>query len=129
LEKVASCGAQAKAYALLHRPAEAGYTWVDRPDFLAFHNAPVVVIVSGAKGNSQAHAECCRAGQNLMISAQARGLGTCWVGAPMLWLGSAEVQAELGVSDAYEPHAVFTLGWPATIPPGNPRERPPITWG
>lgn len=126
--RIADLGGQAKQYAREHRPSEAGYDWAGRPEFLVFHNAPAVMVISGAKGNSQAHAECRRAGQNLMISAHARGLGTCWVGAPMLWLRDTRVQAELGVPEAYEPHAVFTVGWPAAIPEGQPRERPQVIW-
>ena len=64
--------------------------WLDRPGFKIFWDAPVVIIISGPVG------DCCRAGQNLMLSAHARGLGTCWVGSPMLWLSTPEVRAELG---------------------------------
>ena len=42
-----------------------------------------------------------------MLSAHARGLGSCWVGAPMLWLRRAETRKELGIAEAFEPFAAF----------------------
>jgi nitroreductase len=127
-ERIAEYGARAKAYAREHKPAGAGYAWADREDFSVFFNAPVVVVISGRSENSQAVQECCRAGQTLMISATARGLGTCWVGSPLLWMSDPAVRAELSVPEGFEPYAVFTLGYPRTTPDGKPRGRPEIIW-
>jgi len=84
--------------------------------------APVVVIISGPVG------DCCRAGQNLMLSAHARGLGTCWVGSPMLWLTTPEVRAEFGIPATLTPVAVLCLGYPAAIPEAVVHDKPPIVW-
>src|SRR5579864_3551846 len=65
-DRIAALGARAKAYAEDHHPAEPGWDWAHRPDFNVFWNAPVVVIISGRVE------DCCRAGQNLMLSAHAR---------------------------------------------------------
>ena len=127
-ERIAAYGERAKAHAREHRPNAPGYGWADQPGFSVFFNAPTVVVISGAGDNNQAPAECCRAGQNLMISAHARGLGTCWVGSPMLWLGDPAVRAELGVPEGFAPFAVFTLGYPASTPEGTRRGRPRIIW-
>ena len=69
-----------------------------------------------------------RAGQNLMLSAHARGLGTCWVGSPMLWLTTSEVRAELAIPSGLTPVSVFCLGYPAEVPEATVRERPRIFW-
>ena len=127
-ERIADYSARAKRFAKEHRPDEAGYGLADKPDFTVFFNAPTVIVISGRADNSQATAECCRAGQNLMISAHARGLGTCWVGSPMLWMRDEAVKSELGIPSGFEPFAVFTLGYPATVPASQPRERPTIIW-
>ena len=111
-----------------HRPPGEGYDWVDRADFRVFLGAPVAIVISGAAGNSQSLGDCTRAGQNLMLSAHARGLGTCWVGAPMLWLGDPAIRAELGIRPAFAPFAAFTLGHPAGPAAGQPRGRPEIVW-
>lgn len=114
--RIAAYGERAKAYARAHRPRLANYEWADRPDFLIFHGAPAVIIISGPGQASWAQGDCDRAGQNLSLSAHARGLATCWVGSPMLWLRDPETLGELRIPDGFVPHAVFALGYPAAIP-------------
>ena len=48
--------------------------------------------------------------QNLLLAAQAEGLGACWMCAP-LFCGDA-VRAALDLPADWEPQALVTLGWP-----------------
>ena len=128
MARIADFGERAKQYARAHRPDAADYTWADRPNFKVFLDAPVAIVISGHAGNSQSIQDCNRAGQNLMLSAHARGLGSCWVGAPMLWLRNPQTRKELGVAEAFEPFAAFTLGYAVSVPPSHSRERPQIVW-
>jgi nitroreductase len=129
LERVAELGAAALDYAKLHRKPGPAYDWVDRPGFLVFFNAPVVIIICGFDdGYGQALQDCSRAGQNFMLSAHARGLGTCWVGSPMQWLRDPATCRDLDVPTDYTPHAAFTLGYPASTPSPNSRALPRIIW-
>ena len=93
--RIADLGEHAKQYAREHRPNSVGYSWAEGSDFKVFLDAPVVIVISGHADNSQSIQDCNRAGQNLMLSAHARGLGSCWVGAPMLWLRSPETRQSL----------------------------------
>jgi nitroreductase len=122
VQRIAMYGVRAIDYARNHHPDEPGWDWVERPGFKIFWDAPVLIIISGPVG------DCCRAGQNLMLSAHARGLGTCWVGSPMLWLNTSEVKAELGIPSALTPVAALCLGYPAALPEAAIRERPSIIW-
>jgi len=122
VERIAAYGERAMTYARAHRPAGPGWDWIERPGFKIFWEAPVVVIISGPVG------DCNRAGQNFMLSAHARGLGSCWVGSPMLWLSTPEVRAELKIPSDLPPVAVLCLGYPADVPEAIVRERPPIVW-
>jgi nitroreductase len=126
--RIAALGEQAKQYAREHRPAGIGYAWTDKSDFKVFLDAPVVIVISGHADNSQSIQDCNRAGQNLMLSAHARGLGSCWVGAPTLWLRNPETRKQLGIAEVFEPFAAFTLGYAASVPPSRSRERPNIVW-
>jgi len=84
---IAEYGAAALRYAREHRKPSAAYNWVDQADFSVFFDAPVVVVICGFEDrHGQALQDCNRAGQNMMLSAYTRGLGTSWVGSPMLWL-------------------------------------------
>jgi nitroreductase len=126
--RIADFGERALQYARAHRPDTVGYSWVDRSDFKVFLDAPAVIVISGHADNSQSIQDCNRAGQNLMLSAHARGLGSCWVGAPMLWLRSPQTRKELVIAETFEPFAAFTLGYAASVPPSRSRERPEIVW-
>jgi hypothetical protein len=75
------------------------------PTMGAVIDAPVLILISGELE------DCCRAAQNLMLSAPARGLGTCWVGSPLLWLRTEEVKAELQVPTALTPNVAMCLGY------------------
>ncbi len=115
---IAALGARAKQYAAERHAGE----WATRPDFEVFWGAPVVIVISGRAE------DCCRAGQNLMLSAHARGLGTCWVGSPMLWLQDATAQAELGIPAEPAPVSALCLGYAKAVPPPAGRARPVIIW-
>jgi nitroreductase len=122
VERIAAYGDQAKQYARDHHPDEPGWDWTERAEFAVFWGAPAVIIISGRVE------DCCRAGQNLMLSAHARGLGTCWVGSPLLWLRTAHAKAELEIPPDRTPASVLCLGYPDTMPEAAPRQRPPIVW-
>lgn len=127
-ERLAVYGERAKAYARDHMPAGAGWTGVERPGFKVFWNAPAVVLLCARRGNPEAPFDCCRAAQNLQFAAHARGLGTCWVGAPMPWLGSAGIAEEPGLPAGFDPSVALLLGHPAEQPVGEPRAQPAIHW-
>jgi len=60
--------------------------------------------------------------QNIMVAAYARGLGTCWMCAP-LFCPEVVVQA-LGVSNELKPQGLITVGYPMGWP--EARQRRPM---
>lgn len=126
--RVAACGDRALAYARAHSPQVKGYEWTERKDFSVFHGAAAVIVIAGREEVRVALEECTRAGQILEIAAHARGLGTCWVGSPMLWLSDAKVRQELGIPEGWCPYAAFALGHPAQaiVAATPPAPRPPV---
>jgi nitroreductase len=121
-ERIAALGERALVYARENRPDGPGYDWTRREGFKAFWNAPVVIVIAGPVQ------DCCRAGQNLMLSAHARGLGTCWVGAPMMWLGTAEGKSAFAIPEGLEAGAVLCLGYADNIPAAPVHASPKINW-
>ena len=120
--RIAAYGERAKQYARDNRPDVPSAAWADREDFKAFWNAPAVVIISGPVE------DCCRAGQTLLIAAHARGLGACWVGAPMMWLRTPQAKAELGIPPDLTPISAICLGYPAAEPEPRERAHPRVIW-
>jgi nitroreductase len=127
-KRLADYGERAKAHARATRPDGPGWDWVDDPGFRIFWNAPALILISGARSIAESPWDCCRAGQNLMLSAHARGLGACWVGSPMAWLTAPEGASEVGIPDGFAPVAPILVGYPAVTPPPREIERPEIVW-
>jgi F420 biosynthesis protein FbiB-like protein len=61
------------------------------------------------------------AGQNLLLAAQAEGLGGCWLCAPLFC--PDVVRDSLDLPPDWEPQAFISLGWPAEAPH---KEREPL---
>jgi nitroreductase len=64
---------------------------------------PALILICGPRGNNEAAFDWCRAGQNLTLAAHVRGLGSCWLGAPLPWLTSPGIAKELGVPPDFDP--------------------------
>jgi nitroreductase len=63
IERIAALGMMANHAKAHYRADEPGWSWLDRSGFKIFWDAPVLVVISGPIE------DCCRAGQNLMLSA------------------------------------------------------------
>jgi F420 biosynthesis protein FbiB-like protein len=61
------------------------------------------------------------AGMQLLLAAHAEGLGGVWVCSPMF--AQETVQSVLELPKAWEPQAMFLLGYPAETPPVRERKK------
>ncbi len=123
---------QAKAHMLATMGPELGAEGfrgrLETPHFNIFYNAPVLIIVCATEADTFAYQDCCLAAANLMLAADASGLGTCWIGFAESWLNQPDAKKELGIPAHYRPVAPIILGHPRTLPEAPPRHRPDITW-
>lgn len=127
--RIDDLGRQALDFARRNRPpGKPGWDWVDRPGFKVFWDAPLVVVIAAEDDKPAAAFDCHRAGQTLVLAAHARGLGSCWLGAPLPWLRSDGVSQRLGVPPGFTPEVVIALGHPAERPEPKTRPRPEIIW-
>ena len=127
-QRLAAYGERAKAYAFEHQPVDRPWAWTTRPGFQVFWGAPAALVIGARDGNPEARFDCCRAGQNFMLAAYARGLGSCWVGAPIPWLRSTGIAAELELPSGFDAETVIVFGHADERPIGNPRSRPRVHW-
>ena len=90
-----------------------------------FYNAPCLVILAGERGRRNLHVDCALAAGYLMMSAAARGLGTCWInmGADVQDRG---LRSMLGLDENLEIVAPIILGYPKRIPSAPKRKKPVI---
>lgn len=108
------------------------YNYIERlsnPDFNIFYNAGTLIIIYSKSQSALRAGDCCLAAQNLMLSAHANGLGTCWIGFSLQLINSPEFKKELGIPEKYNGVAPLILGYPVELPAPTPRKPVEIiTW-
>lgn len=96
------------------------------PGFDIFYGAPtLIVICAGAHGFFPME-DCSLAGENLMLAAVGKGLGTCCIGWARPLLNLTEIKAELGIPADFTPVLPIIVGYPSATPTAPPRNPPRI---
>lgn len=101
---------------------------IAQPDFQIFYHAPVLIVVSDAQETTWSVEACTLAAGNLMLAAQARGLGSCWIGLAQPWLRTDDGKTALHLPNHYRPVAPIVVGHPRTRPAPMSRTAPTVTW-
>jgi len=97
-------------------------------NFQIFYHAPVLILISALTQGPWIVEDCALAAENLMLSAFAAGLGTCWIGFAQSFLNTADGKMALGLPVAWVPVAPIIVGHPKMAPPPVPRKEPQIRW-
>ncbi len=123
---------ESKAYMLGNAPAGSVPSHLSamlhNPDFHIFYHAPVLIVITATADGPWIVEDCALAAQNLMLSAFAQGLGSCWIGFAQKWLGTPDGKAALGIPAAHVPVAPIIIGRPKAPAPAIPRKAPDIRW-
>ena len=80
-----------------------------RPSF--FHNAPLLIIITGPKENHWIDSDAALAVQNVMLYATSIGLGTCFIGMARLIDRNKKLREELGISKERRIAAAVICGY------------------
>ena len=94
------------------------------PDLNMFYNAPCLIYIVASRSAPLAIFDCSMAACNLMLSARARGLGSCWIG-----LGAdpaSDMRRKLDIPEDYRIVAPIIVGVPDQEPAAPPRKAPVI---
>jgi nitroreductase len=121
----------AKAHMLRTSPAALSHHFqelLSDPKFDIFYHAPALIVISSVAESPWAVENCSLAAENLMLTARAAGLGTCWIGFAQTWLGTPEGKAALSLPATYIPIAPIIVGHPKSAPPPVPRKDTEIRW-
>lgn len=82
--------------------------------FHVFYNAPTVILISGEENNQMAAIDCAAATENMLLAAEALGIGSCWVGFIAYLLNSEEGKEylkKLGIPEGYKQIHSVALGY------------------
>lgn len=94
--------------------------------FHVFYNAPTVILLSGDKNNHSAAVDCAAAAENMLIAAEALGIGSCWIGFIAHLLNSeksSEYNKELGIPEGYREFHAVALGYKKIIAANAPARK------
>ncbi|WP_292366158.1 MULTISPECIES: nitroreductase family protein [unclassified Methanoculleus] len=98
------------------------------PEFNIFYNAPVLVLVLGARDVVSSVLDCALCAENMMLAAWALGIGSCWIGSAALIEQNPGILAALKVPEDHQIVAPLIFGYPAPLSPKPVRREPRITW-
>ncbi|MEE8400405.1 MAG: nitroreductase family protein [Desulfobacterales bacterium] len=96
-----------------------------KEEFNIFFNAPALVYIVGTSKMQTIVQDCSLVGAYFMLSAAARGLGTCWV-AQGAFIEDKEIRAELAIPENYAIVAPIIIGYPKQVPEMPPRKDPKL---
>ena len=95
-----------------------------------FVNAPCVVCIAYDKSYDMAQVDCGLLGENIILAAWARGIGSCCLGSSARWiLDSPSAQPfldRMNFSEGYQLLYCIALGYPAETPEAKPRREDKI---
>jgi nitroreductase len=101
---------------------------LSEPDFHILYHAPALIVISALKDDVWSKEDAALAAQNLMLTAYAEGLGTCWVGFAQRWLETKDGRNAIDVPEYYRPVAPIIVGHPDGTAAAVPRNLPTIRW-
>ncbi len=84
------------------------------PDYCPFYHAPTVIFVTGDKGNIYTGNNAGAAIENMLLSAKAMDIDSCWIGMANSFLKSEEGKPfmdRLNTPDGYEIEGAVALGY------------------
>jgi nitroreductase len=96
------------------------------PDFQIFYHAPVLILISANSDGPEIIEDCSLAAENLMLTASASGLGTCWIGLAQKFLNSLDGKRLLGTHPESVSVAPIIIGHPKSSTPAVIRKKPEI---
>lgn len=116
-----------KSLALAHAVSEATNRGLD----YNFYNAPVNIIISYQRGEMHASLDGAAAMQNLLLAAEALGLGSCWINQVRDACDHSEVRTLLTEFGVPKDHTVIcsaAIGYIDQPTPAKPRKEGTVTF-
>jgi nitroreductase len=99
------------------------------PAFDIFYHATTLIVICARRMDRFVVADCWLAAENLMLAANALGLGTCCIGAAVPALNTPDGKADLGMPADFTAVVPIVVGVPSGIvSPVSRREPEILSW-
>jgi nitroreductase len=111
--KLDALSSQAKVHMLAEHgelARSAHFLMLSDPHFQIFYHAPVLILISATAALPWCVEDCALAAQNLMLTAYAEGLGSCWIGFAQEYLNTPSGKALLRLPPSCIPVAPIIVG-------------------
>ncbi len=92
------------------------------PGHVPFYSAPTVIVLSAPEASKYGCEDISFAAMNIMLSAHAYGLGTCYIGSVISGLRDEDIMKRLKLPENYVPMGCLSVGYPREHAP-TPKER------
>ena len=123
---------EAKSHVLTTMPAgphsDHFRSLLEDPNFQIFYHAPVLILISAETQGPWIIEDCALAAENLMLTACAVGLGTCWIGFAQSFLNTPSGKELLDLPAGCVAVAPIIVGHPRDVPAPVPRKEPEVRW-
>lgn len=107
-------------------PDETIKKMANNEQFNIFYGAPTVVIVSGKSDGMMPTVHCAAASENMLIAAEALGIGSCWNGFAGILFNSPkgeEYRKKLNIPEGFTPYYALLFGYKAGNATNAPERR------
>jgi nitroreductase len=101
---------------------------LESKDSSIYYHAPTVIMVVGKTGSRFREIDCSLCAENMMLTAHAQGIGSCWVGSTEVAYGNKELVAGFHIPEGYSPVGTIAFGYPSEKPDVHVKFTPNITW-
>ncbi len=93
-----------------------------------YHNSPTLIVVGKEKGNAYSEVDCGLLAQNIQLSAESMGIGTCVVGNVVGTFKDEALLKELKLSDNFEVAFGISIGYKNESPDAKPRDESKVQY-
>ena len=97
-----------------------------QPEFDVFYDAGTLIVICSKMSGPFVEADCWLAAENLILAAQAMGLGTCVIGSAKSALNTEAVREDLGIPRQTTAVAPIIVGKPREDWPPTQRRQPEV---
>jgi nitroreductase len=98
------------------------------PGYSIYYDAPTVIMVLGKTGSRFREIDCSLCAENMMLTAHALAIGSCWIGSTEVAYDNRELMTGFRIPEGYSPVGTIVFGYPEEKPEAHDKQPAKVTW-